>query len=266
MRVYRVARFAAQLDFEVEESTIKLMNILKKELEFLPKERVFIELKKALSTQKPSIFFNILRKAQVLNVHFKPVYDLIGALQPEKYHPEGDAYNHTMICLDKSVSSTEKLEVRYSVLVHDFGKGTTPKEEYPHHYGHETRGADIVKKFSKDIGVPKAWEKCGITSCLEHMRGGIFYKMKPSKKVDFIERVDKSYLGLEGLQIVVNCDKMNNDTIHNGQYQFEEIGKMCLQQVNANLISEKYGIKEGIQLGHKLREERIKWINKYIFI
>ena len=46
------------------------------------------------------------------------------------------------------------------------------------------------------------------------MRGGIFSKMKASKKVDFLERVDKSYLGLEGLQIVVDCDKggrTNND-------------------------------------------------------
>ena len=31
--------------------------------------------------------------------------------------------------------------------------------------------------------------------------------MTPAKKVDFIERVSKSVLGLEGLQIVVYCDR-----------------------------------------------------------
>lgn len=263
LRVYRVARFAAQLDFKVEEDTIKLINSLKEELKYLSKERVFVEFKKALNTQKPSIFFDVLRKSQLLQVHFKPVYDLIGALQPEKYHPEGDAYNHTMLCLDNSVLFTKELEVRYSVLVHDFGKGTTRKEEYPHHYGHETRGADIVKKFSKDMCVPKAWERCGITSCLEHMRGGIFYKMKPSKKVDFIERVNKSYLGLHGLQVVVNCDKMRNNSIQDEQYQFEKVGKMCLEQVNANKVSKKYGIEEGIRLGNKIHEERINWIKGF---
>ena len=31
--------------------------------------------------------------------------------------------------------------------------------------------------------------------------------MTSSKKVEFIERVNKSILGLEGLQIVVYCDR-----------------------------------------------------------
>lgn len=31
--------------------------------------------------------------------------------------------------------------------------------------------------------------------------------MSAAKKVDFIERVSKSVLGLEGLQIVVYCDR-----------------------------------------------------------
>lgn len=262
LRVYRVARFAAQLGFKVEKDTINLMKSLKNELTYLSKERVFIEFKKALATKKPSIFFDVLREAELLEIHFKPVYDLIGALQPEKYHPEGDAYNHTMICLDKSAILTEKLEIRYAVLVHDFGKGTTPKEEYPHHYGHEVRGAEIVKQFSKDIATPKSWEKCGIISCLEHMRGGIFYKMKPSKKIEFIERVNKSYLGLDGLQIVVNCDKANNNTIEEKQYQFKEIGNRCLKEVTAKELIKKYGLKEGINLGNKLHEERIKWLNE----
>ena len=56
-------------------------------------------------TNKPSIFFEVLKKANVLDVHFKEIYDLIGSEQPVKYHPEGDAYNHTMIVLDKVANS-----------------------------------------------------------------------------------------------------------------------------------------------------------------
>ena len=59
LRVYRVARFASQLNFEVEENTINLMKDLKKELSTLSAERVFCEFRKALATEKPSIFFNI---------------------------------------------------------------------------------------------------------------------------------------------------------------------------------------------------------------
>lgn len=260
LRVYRVARFSSQLEFKVEKETIKMMESLKEELKYLSKERVFTEFKKALSTSKPSLFFKVLREAGVLEVHFKPIFDLIGALQPEKYHPEGDAYNHTMICIDKSTTMTDNLEIRFATLAHDFGKGATPKEEYPHHYGHEDRGVEIVSKFSKELAIPKSWEKCGKIACKEHMRGGIFYKMKPAKKVEFIERVDKSYLGLDGLQIVVNCDKTNNDTIEKEQYNFVSIGRKCLKEVTAKKVAEKYKLKEGISLGNKLHEERIKWM------
>lgn len=257
LRVYRIARFASILEFKVEKNTIKMMKGLKEELIYLPKERVFQEFKKALNSNKPSIFFNILKEANLLDVHFMPIYKLIGALQPAKYHPEGDSYNHTMIALDKSCEYTKDLKIRFSVLVHDLGKGETPQEEYPHHYGHEERGAEIVKKFSKDLGIPNSWKKCGVTACKEHMRGGMFEQLKPAKKVDFIERVNKSLLGLEGLQIVVNCDKANRT---DKQIDFVTMGNKCLNSVSADMVSRKYNLKPGIELGRKVREERILWI------
>ena len=83
LRVYRVARFAAKLNFNVEENTLKLMNSLKMELKTISKEREFEEFRKALKTDKPSIFFDVLKKAGVLQEHFLEIYNLIGAEQPE---------------------------------------------------------------------------------------------------------------------------------------------------------------------------------------
>lgn len=271
LRVYRVARFAAQLGFKVEKETIQQMNELKSELNSLSKERVFTELNKALNTEKPSIFFNVLRDAQVLDIHFKEIKDLIGAEQPPKYHPEGDAYNHTMLVLDmaaeltKNLEENRKLEIRFAALVHDLGKGVTPKEQYPHHYGHENSGAELVLKFGNKIKAPNNWIKCGKTSCREHMRGGIFNKMKPATKVDFIERVYKSLLGLEGLQIIVICDKTSGGREANiNDINFEVIGKKCLAEINGEYIQKKYGLEPGIQFGNKLHEERIKWMKEYL--
>ena len=137
LRVYRVARFAAIYEFSVENDTIEKMNKMKEDMENLSSERVYNELKKALSSKKPSIFFNILRKADVLDVHFKEISNLIGVLQPVEYHPEGDAYEHTMLVLDRVSKVTDNIEVKFCALVHDLGKALTPKEEYPHHYNHE---------------------------------------------------------------------------------------------------------------------------------
>jgi len=185
LRGYRVARFASELKFEVEETTLEYMNKLREELDTLSKERVFVEFRKALASDRPSIFFNVLRKAKVLDIHFKEICDLIGSLQPLKYHPEGDSYNHTMIAVDNSVSLTNNLLIRYACLVHDLGKGLTPKEEYPHHHGHADKGVEPVRNLSNRIGVPTSWKKAGITSSKEHMRRWKICRNDSSKKSRF---------------------------------------------------------------------------------
>lgn len=269
LRAYRVARFAAKLRFNVDDNTIKMMSELKDELEVLSKERVFTEFSKALQTQKPSIFFEVLRKANLLDIHFKEIKNLINVEQPIKYHPEGDVYNHSMLVLDKVAKLTEgfdenrKLEIRFSALVHDLGKALTPKEEYPHHYGHEQRGMELVSSFGYNLKAPNRWIKCGKTACREHMRGGIFNNMKPSKKVEFIERVDKSILGLEGLQIIVIADKTSGGRDYDiNNIDFVKLGKECLNTINGKYIQNKYNLS-GIKLKEKLHQERINWIKSF---
>lgn len=269
LRVYRVARMATILEFKVAPNTIKMMKNLKEELNTLSKERIFVEFRKALEADKPSIFFDVLRQTEVLDVHFKPVYDLIGAIQPIKYHPEGDSYNHTMLTLDNSAKLTTDTKIRFCALVHDLGKGRTPKEMLPHHYNHEQRGVAPLKELCKTLGCPNEWEKCGKTAVLEHMKGGIFPQMTIPKKVSFIERIDKSQLGLKGLQIVVYCDRCRNletckEKIIDKQYDFASIGKKMIKEIDGNYIQAKYGIKPGIELGHKLHEERVKWLRNNI--
>ena len=263
LRVYRVARFASQFNFKVEENTIKMMKLLKSELSSLAVERVYQELSRALLTDKPCIFFNVLKEANVLDVHFKEIYDLIGAEQPPKYHPEGDSYNHTMIVLDKVVEKTKtlsderKLELRFSALVHDLGKGTTPKEEYPHHINHEKRGVELVKNMGKRLKLPTRLIKCGITSCLEHMRGGVFDKMTFSKKVSFIERVSNTILGLDGLQIIVDADNMLGNGDEN---QFADLGYELINCTDGDKIMRQYGITEGKEVANKMHEVRVLYL------
>lgn len=265
LRVYRVARFASKFNFDVDESTIKMMNSLKDELEALSAERVYNEFSKALLTENPRNFFDVLRKSDVLEVHFKEFYDLIGAEQPVLYHSEGDAYNHTMLVLTKVAKATRnflndrKLEVRFAALVHDIGKGATPKEEYPHHIGHEARGSSLLIDFSDRLKIPNRLTKCGKVSCLEHMRGGVFDKMNPAKKVKFIEDNYNTILGLDGLQIIVNADNCSGKTNAN---QFLKIGNEIMSKFNGDEVMKEYNIKPGIKLANKLHDLRVNYMKK----
>lgn len=265
LRSYRVARFASTFNFEVDDNTINMMKETKEELKYLSPERVFLEFKKALEGNNPSIFFQILRKANILDVHFKEIYDLIGKQQPSEYHPEGDSYNHTMIVVDKSVDFTNKLEVRFSCLIHDLGKGITPQNMLPHHYGHDLNGVALVKNLGERLNIPQKWIKCGKVAAREHMLGGIFDRMKPSKQIDFITRVEKSPLGLKGMQTVVICDKLGKNKSEikvKNELNFYILGKKCIQTINGKYIKEKYKIDKEKQIGELLRKERIEWIKK----
>lgn len=92
--------------------------------------------------------------------------------------------------------------------------------------------------------------------------------MTDAKKVEFIERVSKSVLGLEGLQIVVYCDRNRRGSLSDEekkQCTFLELGNRMLSEINGEYIKEKYDIQNGIEFGNKLHEERVKWMKNEIF-
>lgn len=87
--------------------------------------------------------------------------------------------------------------------------------------------------------------------------------MTPEKQVSFIERVSKSVLGLDGLQIVVYCDRNRFGKLkkeEKKQCTFVDIGNKVLFQIDGEYIKQKYNIENGIEFGNKLHEERVRYI------
>lgn len=93
--------------------------------------------------------------------------------------------------------------------------------------------------------------------------------MTPAKKVDFIERVSKSVLGLEGLQIVVYCDRNRFGELskeEKKQCTFLEIGNKVLDEIDGDYIKQKYHVESGIEFGNRLHEKRVEYIKKLLKI
>lgn len=256
LRAYRASRFACKLGFEIDKDTIALMEKQKSELYTLSAERVFDELRKALSYDKPSRFFNELRKANILDVHFEELYKLIGALQPKDHHPEGDAYNHTMCALDRCAENTKDVKIRFAVLVHDLGKGLTPKEEYPHHINHDINGVAEVERMARKLKMPNDWCEYGKVAAKYHMKAGIFNRMTPNKQVDFIESIYKTKIGLNGMEIVVDSDR-NCRGNKQDKVEFARLGEMLIKDINGKKVMEHFNMNEGIKLKQKIHEQRV---------
>ena len=112
------------------------------------------ELRRALAAQRPSVFFRVLRAADLLAVTFPEIAALEGKTQPTEFHPEGDALAHTLAMVDAVAEETEDIRTRFAALVHDLGKGLTPKEMLPHHYGHEKTGLTALAAWNRRMTLP----------------------------------------------------------------------------------------------------------------
>lgn len=156
VRVLRVARFSARFGFAIAPETLNLMNemVHNGEVEALVPERVWQELARGLMEKKPSRMFHALKKCGALQRIMPEVDVLFGVPQSPLHHPEIDTGVHVMLVLDHAAARDYSLEVRFSALMHDLGKGTTPPAEWPHHPGHEARGVALVKNLCAMLRVP----------------------------------------------------------------------------------------------------------------
>lgn len=194
LRVLRVARFAARFpEFVVATETMKLMTAMVDDgmLDSLTPERVWKEMNKALECSAPWRFFEVLKKCGALKVILPEVDALDGVPQPAKHHPEVDTFVHTMMCLKQCVAKEHSTMVRFAVLVHDLGKGTTPKDEWPKHLAHEKRGVRLVNAVCDRLNVPNEFRKVALVVTEYHTKlHGIFAIKKGAKVVKLLERLN----------------------------------------------------------------------------
>lgn len=211
-RTYRGARFKSKfhdLHFEVVDETKKIMIEVANDLKALTKERVYKELTKVFDTDYPSQFFRTLAEIKtesgmsLLEVHFKEVHDLVGIYQNPKYHPEGDAFEHTMQVLDaaaklakeNNLTSEKRHILLYSALCHDLGKALSPllweenPEKFPvgSHKGHDRKGVIPTMTLSEKTGVPEDWKKAAMAGALFHMKVHSLDVLNVDSIVDLIE-------------------------------------------------------------------------------
>lgn len=182
VRVLRVARFMsrlAHLGFTVHPDTLALMQQLVQQGEVaeLVAERVWQEIKNSLNQETPSAFFLTLRDCGALKVLLPELDALFGIPQTKKWHPEVDTGIHAMLAIDQAKNLEN--DVAYAVMVHDLGKGITPADILPSHYGHEMAGVPLVKAVSKRLKVPNHYKKLALLVCQWHLHAHTIMELNP---------------------------------------------------------------------------------------
>ena len=195
VRILRIARFQARyahLGFRIAEETMGLMNdmVTAGEVDALVPERVWQEMKKALSERTPGAFITSLRDCGALQRILPELDCLFGVPQPEEHHPEIDTGIHTLMVLEQACLLSDEADVRFAALLHDLGKGTTPKKEWPRHIAHEARGADIVKKVCQRLRIPNEYRDLAERTARFHLHYHRALELKPATVIKTLEQLD----------------------------------------------------------------------------
>jgi len=195
VRVLRAARFASrfcELGFQLAEETLQLMSemVAAGEVDALIPERVWKETLGALSESRPDIFFRVLRNTGALQVIYPELDALFGVPQPERWHPEIDTGEHTLMVLLDAARRNCSPEVRFAALVHDLGKGTTAKGQWPRHIGHEHRSVTLIKKLCARIGVPNRFRDLAVPVARYHGISHRAAELRPQTILKVLEALD----------------------------------------------------------------------------
>jgi tRNA nucleotidyltransferase (CCA-adding enzyme) len=211
LRVLRVARFAARfapLGFTVAPDTMALMRamVASGELAALVPERVWVETERALGEQQPTVYFEVLRACGALEVVFPEIAALFGVPQPEKWHPEIDSGLHTMQVLEVAAEMSGDTTVRFAALVHDVGKGLTPREQWPRHIGHEAAGAALIEKLCARLRVPNEHRDLAVLVARHHATVHRVAELRPGTLLELLEQTDAFRRAERFERMLVACE------------------------------------------------------------
>ncbi len=270
VRLLRVARFAARfasLGFRVANETLDLMRRMVEngEVDALVPERVWQEIVKALATDHPARFFEVLRETGALARLLPELDALFGVPQPAQHHPEIDTGVHSLMVLQQAVRLGADTPTRLAALLHDLGKGVTPPELWPHHYGHERRGAHLVERMAERLRMPAHDRDLAIMTARWHTHAHKAFELRPSTLLKLLEGLDALRRPERFAQFLLACEA---DARGRGGFEerpYPQADYLCQALATTKAVAVQPLLERGLRgeaLGQALAQERTRALKR----
>ncbi len=193
LRMLRAIRFSARFSFKIEENTWNAIKKYALEITKISAERIFLELDKILQQPNADVAIVLLKDCGILKVILPEITDLIGVEQPQKFHPEGDVFTHTIKALGLLKPEASPV-LSWSVLLHDIGKPPTKTvTDRIRFHNHDRVGAVMAREILRRLRASNTLIK-GVEACIEnHMNFKNVKQMRLStlKKMLTRETIDE---------------------------------------------------------------------------
>jgi len=184
LRMIRAARFACRFSFHIHEDTKEAITKLAPQIRVVSTERIREELQKILTGPNPHIGIKLLDELRLLREILPEVSAMKGVRQPENFHPEGDVFTHTLLCLSKMNKPSWTMAM--GVLLHDIGKPHTFKELDRIRFNlHEKIGAEIARDICNRLKTSNADKERIVWLVLKHL----YFKDAPKMRLNKLKRL-----------------------------------------------------------------------------
>lgn len=265
VRILRVARFLARfapLGFRVAPETLALMRRMVEagEVDALVPERVWRELARALDEPAPRAAIEALRECGALRVLLPEVDALFGVPQRAQWHPEIDTGEHVLLALQIAAARGTSQAVRFAVLAHDLGKGLTPREEWPRHHGHETRGLAAIEALCSRLRVPQEHRELALLASRFHTHVHRGLELRTSTVLELLEHCDAFRRPARFKEFLEACECDARGRLGHAATPYPQRARLerALAIATATTLSERdrEGL-EGAAFGERLRRKRL---------
>ncbi len=272
VRILRAARFCARfhhLGFTIAKSTMQLMcrMVEEGEVDVLVPERVWQETESALAEPNPEYFFDVLRRCGALARLFPEIDILFGIPQRAEYHPEVDTGVHTMMVLEQAVFLGASKEERYAAVLHDLGKGVTPKKRWPSHHNHEMLGVPLVKQIGDRLRTPKRFTELAVLVAQHHLLSHRAFELSAKRILKLFKEMDayRKPARFQSFLLCCEADAKGRKGLEKNDYPQRRYLIDLLEQVNSinvqEVIQDGY---RGADIQEELHRRRMQHIKPYI--
>jgi len=266
VRILRVARFAAVFandGFRVAADTMELMKtmVVSGEVDALVPERVWQETLRALGSERPDVFVEILHECGALTRIYPEIDRLFGVPQPARWHPEIDTGIHLLMVLREAARLTASARVRFAALVHDLGKGLTPTDRLPAHIGHEAEGARLVREMAERLRIPNEFRDLGALTARYHGLAHRALELRPGTILELLERADAFRRPDRFSEFLLACeaDMRGRKGFSDRPYPQADLLRSALAAASGVPIPVSDRVS-GEEIGRQLREGRLRAI------
>lgn len=258
LRMMRAVRFAATLDFKIEEKTAEAIKKNSRWLKMISKERIRDEFFKIIMSDKAADGIELLRELLLLKYIIPELEEGYGVLQ-NKHHIYG-CYEHAILSLKYAAQKKFNKYVRLASLFHDIGKprakkGTGPDATF---YNHEILGAKMTIQILNRLKFPKK----DIEKVARLVRYHLFYyhpdEVGESSVRRLVRKVGPEDMG-ELLQVRMadrigsGCPKAEPYKLRHFQYIIEKVSQdpisVKMLKVNGGEVMKILDIKPGPKVG-----------------